>query len=593
MNLFSFFLFLFLFNQFKVFTLNSLERFTNEKQIERLNIIPIELYFLRNEYESFQIGIKNDEDCEIEFFFTKNLFPYLKVYYEYFIPILTSSHSLGKSKPEIAEKVPDPLIPIERRINIKKGINIFWFDVYIPEDEEKEMIEGEIKIKILPQNLNFTIPIKLNILKENIKKIPSFKTLFVFWLNPIIEKHRSCDKYLITRLYYEEALSHKITPSAIPLDIRPKRIEINNILDNNTNYSPLPIYSADFNVTYSTGFLDNNLEYYQNRNLNLIEVPLFAQQGLLFFQWQKYLEVFSNYFENKGFEDIIDYSFDEPKPSDYDLIREWAYNLHKFTKIKNLILFNNFYSEKVDERLLDDGTGWPSIDIWVPKFSLHYYFKDFFKERENKGEEIWAYQAGVTDSFTPKWLLDYPLIEKRVSFWLFSLFDIKGMVYWGIDKWQRDVYEDPIVIIDDKIYNGDGYLIYYGSKFGMNKPISSIRLKTIRDGIEDYEYLKILKELDYSSYLSLINKIATDWDNWSNNPDSLILVKKEIWERIRDLIKERKSGSQEKFLFVFNNKKIGIKQVFDITGKKIDGKKINRGIYFIKNKNIYKLIKIY
>ncbi|MEO0104217.1 MAG: DUF4091 domain-containing protein, partial [candidate division WOR-3 bacterium] len=182
---------------------------------------------------------------------------------------------------------------------------------------------------------------------------------------------------------------------------------------------------------------------------------------------------------------------------------------------------------------------------------------------------------------------------KRVSFWLFSLFDIKGMVYWGIDKWQRDVYEDPIVIIDDKIYNGDGYLIYYGSKFGMNKPISSIRLKTIRDGIEDYEYLKILKELDYSSYLSLINKIATDWDNWSNNPDSLILVKKEIWERIRDLIKERKSGSQEKFLFVFNNKKIGIKQVFDITGKKIDGKKINRGIYFIKNKNIYKLIKIY
>ncbi|MEO0113111.1 MAG: hypothetical protein ABIK80_04055 [candidate division WOR-3 bacterium] len=74
MNLFSFFLFLFLFNQFKVFTLNSLERFTNEKQIERLNISPIELYFLRNEYESFQIGIKNDEDCEIEFFFTKIYF---------------------------------------------------------------------------------------------------------------------------------------------------------------------------------------------------------------------------------------------------------------------------------------------------------------------------------------------------------------------------------------------------------------------------------------------------------------------------------------------------------------------------------------
>ncbi|MEO0130538.1 MAG: hypothetical protein ABIK76_02455, partial [candidate division WOR-3 bacterium] len=74
---------------------------------------------------------------------------------------------------------------------------------------------------------------------------------------------------------------------------------------------------------------------------------------------------------------------------------------------------------------------------------------------------------------------------------------------------------------------------------------------------------------------------------------SLILVKKEIWERIRDLIKEKKSAIQGNSLFGFNNKNIGISPIFDITGKKIDSKKINRGIYFIKNKNIYKLIKIY
>ncbi|MCS7249611.1 MAG: DUF4091 domain-containing protein [candidate division WOR-3 bacterium] len=589
MNSFFLFILLSLFNEFKVFTLNSLERLTDEKLVEKSTISPIELYFLRNEHEAFQIGIKNDEDCVIEFDFTKNLSPYLKIYYEYFVPIIRPSHSLGRSQPVRTEKIPDPLIPIEKSKEIKKGINIFWFDVYIPKDEEKEIIEGEVKIKISPQNLDYTIPIKLNILKENL--IPSFKTLFVFWINPIIEKHRNCDRYLITRLYYEEALSHKITPSAIPLDIRPKRIEISKILNNDERQPPLPIYSADFNITYSTGRLEDNLEYYRGKNLKLIEVPLFAQQGLLFFQWQRYLEVFSDYFEKKGFSEIIDYSFDEPKPEHYDFIREWAYNLHKFTKIKNLVVFNNFYSQRVDERLLNDGSGRSSVDIWVPKFSLHYYFKDFFKERENKGEEVWAYQAGVTDSFTPKWLLDYPLIEKRVSFWLFSLFNIKGMVYWGIDKWQRDVYDDPTVIIDNKVYNGDGYLLYYGSKFGLDKPIPSIRLKVIRDGIEDYEYLKILKELDYSSYLNLINKIARNWNDWSNNNDSLILIKKEMWERIKNLIKEKKKSLNKQSIF-FNEEKIIAQEIFDITGKRIN-EGIKKGIYFIKkNRKYFKIIKL-
>jgi hypothetical protein len=40
-------------------------------------------------------------------------------------------------------------------------------------------------------------------------------------------------------------------------------------------------------------------------------------------------------------------------------------------------------------------------------------------------------------------------------------------------------------------FNGDGMLIYPGK----NGPLPSIRLKMIRDGLEDYEYLTLLKKV--------------------------------------------------------------------------------------------------
>ncbi|MCS7306381.1 MAG: DUF4091 domain-containing protein, partial [Thermoguttaceae bacterium] len=42
--------------------------------------------------------------------------------------------------------------------------------------------------------------------------------------------------------------------------------------------------------------------------------------------------------------------------------------------------------------------------------------------------------------------------------------------------------------------NGDGYLIYPGRPISHQGPVSSIRLEQAREGVEDYEYLYILRE---------------------------------------------------------------------------------------------------
>jgi len=41
---------------------------------------------------------------------------------------------------------------------------------------------------------------------------------------------------------------------------------------------------------------------------------------------------------------------------------------------------------------------------------------------------------------------------------------------------------------------GDGSVLYPGSKVGIDGPVASIRLKLIREGLEDVEYLRMLED---------------------------------------------------------------------------------------------------
>jgi hypothetical protein len=43
--------------------------------------------------------------------------------------------------------------------------------------------------------------------------------------------------------------------------------------------------------------------------------------------------------------------------------------------------------------------------------------------------------------------------------------------------------------------NGDGFLLYPGPLAGHAGPVSSVRLEQAREGVEDYEYLYLLKAL--------------------------------------------------------------------------------------------------
>src|SRR5260370_31180973 len=69
---------------------------------------------------------------------------------------------------------------------------------------------------------------------------------------------------------------------------------------------------------------------------------------------------------------------------------------------------------------------------------------------------------------------------------------------------------------------GDGILLYPPAPISSTESAPGIRLKAIRDGIQDYEYAQMLANLGQVTFLNpIILPIAASWSNWNHSPTTL------------------------------------------------------------------------
>ena len=75
-------------------------------------------------------------------------------------------------------------------------------------------------------------------------------------------------------------------------------------------------------------------------------------------------------------------------------------------------------------------------------------------------------------------------------------------------------------------------LFYPGTEAGIDGPIASVRLKNLRDGMEDYEYFVLLKNRGGADIVEEIVKNAVPtWGSWDQDTHRLL-------ERRRKLARE-------------------------------------------------------
>jgi hypothetical protein len=168
-----------------------------------------------------------------------------------------------------------------------------------------------------------------------------------------------------------------------------------------------------------------------------------------------------------------------------------------------------------------------AVDIWCPLFCLHD--PETAAKRLALGESIWTYTAlcqGKEPS--PWWHIDYPLLNYRVPAWMAWRYHITGLLYWGgMSYWDRvdDPWTDARTYgrkpgqSKGPIYNGEGTIVYPARPAGYDGIVPSLRLKALRDSIDDYEYLAILERKGLRAEAEKIVLPLTDsFFRWDPDP---------------------------------------------------------------------------
>lgn len=180
-------------------------------------------------------------------------------------------------------------------------------------------------------------------------------------------------------------------------------------------------------------------------------------------------------------------------------------------------------------------------------------------------KEVWQTQScdtngcgtghgvGYPDLPDPRWpsvMIDHTAIRSRALEWISFRNKITGEYYWdttnSFQPSSNDPWRSQWVVRPNGYGNGDGTLVYPGTPAAIGGssaiPVASIRLKMIREGIEDYEYMHILDSFCDRDYaVDQISKVFPTASKTDADPAALYAARQNLANRILH-DKDRKSS---------------------------------------------------
>ena len=177
------------------------------------------------------------------------------------------------------------------------------------------------------------------------------------------------------------------------------------------------------------------------------------------------------------------------------------------------------------------GNLYGAVDIWCPHFCS--FDPVMAAYRQSLGEQVWIYTALASCDNVPYWLTDFPLISYRIPAWIAWRYRLSGLLYWAMSNWPmgedqlnpwRRAWYDPLTYVvewagNTYYYNGDGLLVYPARYLGFEGITPSLRLKALRDSIEDYEYLACLDQMGLSQDAeAIVFPVASSWTDFESDP---------------------------------------------------------------------------
>lgn len=561
----------------QVKVINTLERFAPFATVTGTD--RVELFAARNEYEGFQFvvtaGTRSISNVRVEVSPLQNaqgdVLDQVEIFRQRYVQVSTPS----PDSPYEPQLWPDILLPAA---NVHKGVSTayrafprnlsagenmpVWVDIRIPTGAKPGQYVGKVTISS-DSTASVEVPVSLTVWDFALPQRSPLRTVF------------GTNDYRIAEIYNFERTEN------LPENNRLLRAYSDFLLDHylspETLWDASPEVDADGKADFDyeipgLGTVNENMQHYvHNKNMSAYtyvfadSYPFADPQGKDFAKAQRFMQDYVHWAaQHIGAERCYtDPSFvDEPDtPEAYAHARSWG---EFFDKVKlpdgKKIRFQVSEPPLNENPKLGDLHG--AVDVWIPKFYDLWRDVDNLQsnvagQRLQQGEEMWAYTALVLEfepykrlnpqadqlkgNYPPVWQLDFPAINYRIPTWFFHRYGVSGLGYWDTIAWfaGADVWQDAASFeINDGeryIFNGDGLLVYPGRRedIGFDGPVASLRLKWIRDSIEDYMYIHMLYELGEDAFVQQqLQRIARHFGDWDNDPVLLMQVRQALGERL-------------------------------------------------------------
>jgi hypothetical protein len=223
-------------------------------------------------------------------------------------------------------------------------------------------------------------------------------------------------------------------------------------------------------------------------------------------------------------------------PKAYTPLKTMGTNAHAACpSVKTIMSINT-----PDSNLYDEGDGRSAIDHWALLDSVQQWPALPFAG----GGDLWSYTSCNTGfGNAPEWMVDYPPINERIQAGFLNWTQgATGILYYRSDGWTAGNAIGSWNNVDTTACSGglgrpgDGIFLYPPVPIASSESAPGIRLRAIRDGIQDYEYAQILKNLGQVAFVnSILRPIATSWTNWSHDPNALESARLQLGQRLNQL----------------------------------------------------------
>ncbi|MBI3803650.1 MAG: DUF4091 domain-containing protein [Nitrospirae bacterium] len=440
--------------------------------------------------------------------------------------------------------------------SVTKGNNQpVWIEFYIPPTAIAGVYSGKLTVTASGQNA-VTVPIQLTIWNFALPSTATLKSAYSIdyhlvpighglgaFINPAKPEHLQ-----LIKLYAKANLLHRLTT-----DYLPAPEVLGGFLSNGK------INWAAYDAAY--GPLLNGTE-----SLPSGKLPGARMTSYRMSIWGDelnipFLQDIAQHFKDKGwFDRLFEYTVDEPKTADdWTFIQTRATALHQADpKLRSLVTtsvqaatangvagFIDLFAPTI--RFMDNKPDGFAIGTTEPPGDVAGQPSTVGNQRARYGPEVWWYQACGSHGCNmiggtapdragyhtgwPTYMIDLPAMFNRVMQWMSFKYDIQGELYYDLvfaydqgDAWVTQYYFGG---------NGDGTLYYPGSpdKIGGTHhiPIESIRLKLIREGMEDYEYLSLLQSLGDDAFAQQqLSRIVTNTYTFDKEPLDLYDAREKI-----------------------------------------------------------------